>query len=113
MRRFGNSSAEGPEIMEGGFIPPRPRSEGGARRHATKSPTGRSVRALTACEQYDGAMVRAGRIVLFAMLGAMLLGASASGQSADQKRASVDPYWLRPFFSGVPVSRGRDNSRPH
>jgi len=49
-------------------------------------------------------MVRAGRIVLLAVLGAMLFGASASGQDADQKRASVDPYWLGPYFAGLQVS---------
>jgi hypothetical protein len=38
MQRFGNFGAEVPEIMEGGFIPPRPRSEsGGARCQAIKS----------------------------------------------------------------------------
>jgi len=57
-------------------------------------------------------MVRAGRIVLFAMLGAMLLGASASGQSADQKRASVDPYWLGPSFAGLQVSEERHITGP-
>jgi hypothetical protein len=50
------------------------------------------------------AMVRAERIVLLAVLGAMLFGAPASGQGAGQKRASVDPYWLGPFFAGLPVS---------
>ncbi|HEX6687133.1 MAG TPA: hypothetical protein VF085_00545 [Solirubrobacterales bacterium] len=53
-------------------------------------------------------MVRGGRIVLFAALGAMLFAMSASGQSADQKRASVDPYWLGPFFAGLPASEERD-----
>jgi hypothetical protein len=52
-------------------------------------------------------MVRARRIVLFAVLGAMLFTASASGQSADQKRASVDPYWLGPYFAGLQVSDER------
>ncbi len=46
-------------------------------------------------------------MVLLAALGAMLFAASASGQSADQKRASVDPYWLGPFFAGLPVSEER------
>jgi hypothetical protein len=55
-----------------------------------------------------GVMVRAGRMALFAMLGAMLFAASASGQSTDQKRASVDPYWLGPFFAGLPVSEERE-----
>ena len=54
--------------------------------------------------QYDGDMVRAGRMVLLAALGAMLFAMSASGQSADQKRASADPYWLGLFFAGLPVS---------
>jgi len=49
-------------------------------------------------------MVRAGRIVLLAALGAMLFTAPASGQRTDQERASVDPYWLGPYFAGLPVS---------
>lgn len=49
-------------------------------------------------------MVRAGQIALLAVLGAMLSAASASGLSADQKRASVDPYWLGPYFAGLRVS---------
>ncbi len=49
-------------------------------------------------------MGRAGRIVLLAVLGAMLFVASVPGKSADQKRASVDPYWLGPFFAGLQVS---------
>jgi hypothetical protein len=49
-------------------------------------------------------MVRAGRMVLLVVLGAMLFAASASGQDADQKRASVDPYWLGPYFAGLQVS---------
>lgn len=53
-------------------------------------------------------MGRAGRIILFAVLGAMLFIASASGQSADEKRASVDPYWLGPFFAGLQVSEERE-----
>jgi hypothetical protein len=60
------------------------------------------------CEPYEGPMVRAGRIVLLTVLGAMLFAASASGQSADQKRASVDLYWLGPFFAGLPVTEGRE-----
>ncbi len=123
MQRFGNFGAEVPEIIEGGFIPLRSRSESGAarRKRLSSRPEG-PVRALTACEQYDGAMVReplrfavacrrgaawnsrAGRIVLFAALGGMLFAASASGQLADQKWASVDPYWLGPFFAGLQVS---------
>jgi hypothetical protein len=57
-------------------------------------------------------MVRAGRIVLFAVLGAMLFAASASGQSADAKRASVDPYWLGSFFAGLPVSEEHEAPVP-
>jgi hypothetical protein len=53
-------------------------------------------------------MVRTGRIVLLAVLGAMLFGASASGQNADLKRASIDPYWLGPYFAGLPVSEERE-----
>jgi hypothetical protein len=49
-------------------------------------------------------MVGAGRMVLLAVLGAMLFGASASGQDADQKRASVDSYWLGPYFAGLRIS---------
>lgn len=49
-------------------------------------------------------MVRAGQIVLLAVLGAMLFATSAGGRSADQKRASVDPYWLGPYFAGLQVS---------
>ena len=49
-------------------------------------------------------MIRAGRIVLLAALGATLIGASASGQSSDQKRASVDPFWLGPYFAGLRIS---------
>lgn len=48
-------------------------------------------------------MVRPGRLVLLAVLGAMLFGASASGD-ADQKRASVDPYWFGPYFAGLRIS---------
>lgn len=58
------------------------------------------------------AMVRAERIVLLAVLGAMLFGASASGQSADQRRASVDPYWLGPSFAGLQVSEERHITGP-
>lgn len=42
-----------------------------------------------------------------ALLGTMLIAASASGQSADQKRASVDPYWFGPSFAGLQVSKER------
>jgi len=57
-------------------------------------------------------MVRAGRIVLLAVLGAMLFTASASGQGTDQNPASVDPYWLGPFFAGLRVSEERDTPVP-
>lgn len=57
-------------------------------------------------------MVRVGRIVLLAVLGAMLFGASASGRNADQQRASVDPYWLGPYFAGFQVSEERDRAVP-
>jgi hypothetical protein len=49
-------------------------------------------------------MGRAGRIVLLAALGAILFAAPVSGKSADQKRVSFDPYWLGPYFAGLPVS---------
>jgi hypothetical protein len=52
-------------------------------------------------------MVRVGRIALLAMLGVMLFAASASGQTADEKRASVDPFWLGPFFAGLRGSEDR------
>lgn len=68
----------------------------------TRCPEGRS--GLTAATHTMGVMVQAERILLLAVLGAMLFGASASGQSADQKRASVDPYWLGPSFAGLQVS---------
>lgn len=42
------------------------------------------------------------------MLGTMLVAACASGQTAAQKRQSLDPYWLGPFFAGLPVSEERD-----
>lgn len=57
-------------------------------------------------------MVGAGRMVLLAMLGAMLFAASARGQSADQKPASVDAYWLGPYFAGLRVSEERDSPVP-
>jgi hypothetical protein len=50
----------------------------------------------------------AGRIVLFAVLGAMLFAALASGQSVDQRPASVDPYWLGPYFAGLAVTEEHD-----
>jgi len=34
----------------------------------------------------------------------MLFAASASGLDADQKRASVDPYWLGTYFAGLRIS---------
>lgn len=69
---------------------------------------GEPIRIFTACEQYDWPMVRVGRIVLLAVLGAMLFGASASGRNADQQRASVDPYWFGPYFAGLRISEERD-----
>ena len=42
-----------------------------------------------------------------AVLCAMLFTTSASGTTADQKRAAVDPYWLGPYFAGLPVSEER------
>ena len=45
-----------------------------------------------------------------AALGAMLFAMSASGQSADQKRASADPYWLGPFFAGLRGVEERDRT---
>jgi hypothetical protein len=55
-------------------------------------------------------MVPAGRMVLLAALGALLFAMSASGQSADQKRASADPYWLGPFFAGLRGVEERDRT---
>jgi hypothetical protein len=49
-------------------------------------------------------MTRAGRMVLLAVLSVMLFAAPASGQSAEQRRASVDPYWLGPYFAGLRVT---------
>ncbi len=57
-------------------------------------------------------MVRAGRMVLIAVLGAMLFAASAGGRDADQKRASVDPYWLGPYFAGLQMSKGSHGDIP-
>src|SRR4051794_12933850 len=57
-------------------------------------------------------MVRTGRMVFFAAVGALLFTALASGQGADQKRASVDPYWLGPYFAGLRVSEDRDDRVP-
>jgi len=45
-------------------------------------------------------------MVLLAALGAMFFAAPASAQSA-QGPASVDPYWLGPFFAGLPMSEER------
>jgi hypothetical protein len=53
-------------------------------------------------------MIPARRMVLLAVLGAMLFAASASGQSADQKPASVDSYWLGPYFAGLRVTEEHD-----
>jgi len=57
-------------------------------------------------------MVRAGRIVLFAVLGAMLFAASVSGQRTGQERASVDPYWLGPYFAGLRLTEEHDAPVP-
>ena len=57
-------------------------------------------------------MVGAGRMVLLAMLGATLFAASAVGQGSDQKQASVDPYWLGPYFAGLRVSEESDAPVP-
>jgi hypothetical protein len=53
-------------------------------------------------------MVRRVRLVLLAVLGGLLFAASASGQSADQKRAALDPYWFGPYFAGFRVTEERD-----
>jgi hypothetical protein len=42
-----------------------------------------------------------------AVLGTTLIAAPAGGRSADQKRASVDPYWFGPTFAGLQVSKER------
>lgn len=47
-------------------------------------------------------------MVLLAGLGAMLFAMSASGESADQKRAAADPYWLGPYFAGLRVTEESD-----
>lgn len=52
-------------------------------------------------------MVPRERLVLLAVLGGLLFAASASGQSADQKQASIHSYWLGPFFAGFRVSEER------
>ena len=57
-------------------------------------------------------MVRAGRMVLCAVLGGMLFAASVSGQSADQDPASVDSYWLGPYFAGLRVTEEHDDPVP-
>jgi hypothetical protein len=49
-------------------------------------------------------MAAAGRMALLALLGVVLFAASASGRDADQKRLSVDPYWLGPYFAGLRIS---------
>jgi hypothetical protein len=51
-------------------------------------------------------------MVFLAALGAMLFAASASGQSADQKPPSVDPYWLGPYFAGFRVTEEHDAPVP-
>jgi hypothetical protein len=47
-------------------------------------------------------------MVLLAALGVMLFAASASGQSADQEPASIDSYWLGPYFAGFRVTEEYD-----
>lgn len=50
-----------------------------------------------------------GRVVLLAALATMLFAAPASGQGADQKQASVDSYWLGPYFAGLRVTEEHDD----
>jgi hypothetical protein len=50
----------------------------------------------------------AGRIAFLTALLAVLLASPAGGQHADQKRASVDPYWLGPYFAGLRLSEERE-----
>lgn len=57
-------------------------------------------------------MVWARRIVFSTALWALLFVASASGQTADQKRASVDPYWLGPYFAGMRLTEERHDTGP-
>jgi len=47
-------------------------------------------------------------MALLAVLGAMLFASSVSGQSADQEPASVDPFWLGPYFAGLRVTEEHD-----
>ncbi len=49
-------------------------------------------------------MARAGLLVLLTTLGVMLFAGSASGRSADSQEASVDPFWLGPYFAGLRIS---------
>lgn len=54
------------------------------------------------------AMNRAGRIFfLLITLLALLVVSPAGAQTADQKAASVDPFWLGPSFAGLRVSDER------
>ena len=53
-----------------------------------------------------------GRVVLLAALATMLFAARASGQGADQKQASVDSYWLGPYFAGLRVTEEHDDPSP-
>jgi hypothetical protein len=57
-------------------------------------------------------VIRTASIVFLAGLAAMLGAASAGGQTADQKRASVDPYWLGPAFAGLQVSEETNATGP-
>jgi hypothetical protein len=49
-------------------------------------------------------MTRAGQIVFLAALLAMLLVSSAGGRSGGDSHASMDPYWLGPYFAGMRVT---------
>lgn len=51
-------------------------------------------------------------MAFLAVLGAMLFAASASGESADEKRAWDDPFWLGPYFAGVRMSEESDRTGP-
>ena len=50
--------------------------------------------------------------MILAVLGVLLVSGSASGETADQKRASVDPHWLGPSFAGLQVSEERHITGP-
>jgi hypothetical protein len=50
--------------------------------------------------------------MILAFFGVLLVSGSASGATADQKRASVDPYWLGPSFAGLQVSEERHITGP-